>query len=239
MEESGAREGERLNKYIAESGVCSRRAADRLIEEGRAEIDGRRAVVGDRVLPGQTVKVDGKTVEPEEEDIILAFHKPRGLTCTSDPGDPDSVISYIGYPKRIYSVGRLDKDSEGLLLLTNNGDLANRIMRARYDHEKEYVVTVDRPVTDDFVRKMGAGVPLEEGLTRECSVCRTGEREFTIILQQGINRQVRRMCEYFGYDVTRLVRVRVVNILLGDMRSGKYRSITKAERAALFESLGL
>ena len=233
-------EGTRLNKFISEAGVASRRAADRMVEEGRITINGRVAVVGDKVFEGDEVAVDGKPVTREEEDIILAFNKPRGITCTSNPDDRDNVIDYIGYPKRIYSIGRLDKDSEGLLLMTNNGELANLVMRSRGEHEKEYIVTVDKPVTKEFIRGMSNGVPILDGrITKKCFVEQTGEREFRIILKQGLNRQIRRMCEYFGYDVRRLVRVRVMNIELGNLKTGRYRNITKAEREELYRELGL
>lgn len=233
-------EGIRLNKFISGAGVVSRRAADRLIGEGRVTINGRPAVLGDRVCEGDRVAVDGRDIEMEEEDIILAFNKPRGITCTSDPDDKDNVIDYIGYPKRIYSVGRLDKDSQGLLLMTNNGDLANRIMRSRGEHEKEYVVTVDRPVTKAFIRGMSGGVPILEGrVTKKCFVEMTGEYEFRIILKQGLNRQIRRMCDHFGYGVVKLVRVRVMNIELGKLKEGRYRNISKQERQELFRELGL
>ena len=233
-------EGTRLNKFISEAGVASRRAADRMVEEGRITINGRTAVLGDRVQDGDEVAVDGEVVTKEEEDIILVFHKPRGITCTSNPEDRDNVIDFIGYPKRIYSVGRLDKDSEGLLLMTNNGELANNIMRSRAEHEKEYIVTVDKPVTDDFVRGMSDGVPILDGrITKKCVVEKLDDRRFRIILRQGLNRQIRRMCEYFGYDVRRLVRVRVMNVELGDLKAGRYRDISKAERKELMRQLGM
>ena len=233
-------EGTRLNKYISEAGVASRRAADRMIEEGRVSINGRVAVVGDRVMDGDTVAVDGRPIQKEDEDIILAFNKPRGITCTSNPEDKDNVIDFIGYPKRIYSVGRLDKDSQGLLLMTNNGELANRIMRSRGEHEKEYIVTVDKPVTKQFIKGMSNGVPImEDRVTKKCFVEMTGEKEFRIILKQGLNRQIRRMCEYFGYDVVRLERIRVMNIELGKLKEGRYRNITRQERDELFSQLGL
>jgi len=220
--------------------VASRRAADKLIEEGRVTINGKPAVVGDRVYEDDIVAVDGKNITKEEEDIILAFNKPRGITCTSNPDDKDNVIDYIGYPKRIYSVGRLDKDSQGLLLMTNNGELANQIMRSRGEHEKEYLVTVDKPVTKAFIKGMSNGVPiLEDRITKKCFVEMTGEFEFRIILKQGLNRQIRRMCEYFGYDVVRLERIRVMNIKLGKLKEGRYRNITKQEREELFRELGL
>ncbi len=233
-------EGIRLNKFISESGVASRRAADRMIEDGRVSINGRVAVVGDKVTDEDVVKVDGETISRVEEDIIIAFNKPRGITCTADPNDPDNVIDFIGYPKRIYSVGRLDKYSQGLLLLTNNGDLAYRIMRSKGEHEKEYIVKVDRPVTESFLKGMSKGVPIEEDVvTKKCVVEKISDHEVRIILRQGLNRQIRRMCEYFGYRVERLKRVRVVNIELGDLEVGRYRNLTKAERKELFKRLGL
>ncbi len=233
-------DGVRLNKFISESGVASRRAADRLIEDGRVSINGRTAVLGDKVADDDVVEVDGKPISRVEEDIILAFNKPRGITCTADPNDPDNVIDFIGYPKRIYSVGRLDKYSQGLLLMTNNGELANRIMRSRGEHEKEYIVKVDRPVTESFLRGMSKGVPIDaDVVTKKCVVEKLSEHEFRIILRQGLNRQIRRMCEYFGYRVERLKRIRVVNIELGDLEVGEYRNLTKAERRELFRILEL
>ena len=233
-------EDTRLNKFISEAGVASRRAADRMIEEGRVTINGKPAVVGDRVYEDDVVAVDGKRIAKEEEDIILVFNKPPGVTCTSNPEDKDNVIDYIGYPKRIYSIGRLDKDSQGLLLMTNNGELANRIMHARGEHEKEYIVTVDRTVTKDFVKRMSEGVPIMDGkVTRRCFVEKIDDETFRIILKQGINRQIRRMCEYFGYGVVRLERVRVMNIRLGKLKEGRYRNISKEEREELFRQLGL
>lgn len=232
-------EGTRLNKYISEAGVASRRAADRLVEEGRVTINGRVAVLGDKVHEGDRVAVDGKEVRPKGRDIILAFNKPRGLTCTSNPDDPDNIIDFIGYPERIYSVGRLDKDSEGLLIMTNNGELANSIMRSRAEHEKEYIVRVDRKVTDEFVRGMSNGVPILGRVTKRCLVERTGDREFRIVLRQGLNRQIRRMCGHFGYTVLELKRVRIMNIELGNLGTGKYRDLTDSEREELFRELGL
>ncbi|MDR3282249.1 MAG: pseudouridine synthase [Candidatus Methanoplasma sp.] len=232
MEEN---DGVRLNKFLAEAGVASRRASDRLVEEGRVTIDGRKAVLGDKITPGSTVCVDGKEVRREEEVIILAFYKPAGVTCTSDPADKDNVIDYIGYHKRIFSIGRLDKDSEGLLLMTNDGGLADGVMRSRHEHEKEYVVSVDKPVTEQFLDGMRHGVRLPDGdVTKECVVEGLGPKEFRIVLKQGLNRQIRRMCDTFGYGVVALKRVRVMNILLGDMKEGRYRNITKAERSTLY-----
>ncbi|MCQ2078814.1 MAG: pseudouridine synthase [archaeon] len=232
-------DGVRLNKFIAEAGVASRRAADRLIDEGRVSINGKIAVLGDKVCPGDKVCVDGKRIQKDDGGVvILAFNKPRGLTCTADPGDKDNVIDFINYPRRIFTIGRLDKDSEGLLLLTNDGDLANKIMRSRYGHEKEYVVTVDKDITKDFIRGMSGGVPIDENVvTRRCKVSEVDPRTFRIILKQGLNRQIRRMCEYFGYNVVQLVRVRVMNIELGTLRAGRFRDITKKEREDLTAAL--
>lgn len=232
-------EGIRLNRFIASAGVSSRRGADALIAEGRVMIDGRKAVVGDVVIPDSVVCVDGKRIQAEEGSVIIAYNKPRGITCTSDPSDPDNIISAIGYPKRIYTIGRLDKDSEGLILLTNDGDLANRIMRARYDHEKEYVVSVDRVITDEFLSRMSKGVLLDGRPTRRCFTERIDDHTFCIILRQGIFRQIRRMCGGLGYTVVGLVRIRVVNIELGDLPSGKFRDVTGSERDELFKAIGL
>lgn len=224
-------QGIRINKFLSEAGVCSRREADRQIAEGNVTVDGRTAEVGTRVLSGQSVFFCGRPVQKEEEMILLAFHKPVGIVCTAEKREKNNVIDYIHYPKRIYPVGRLDKDSEGLLLLTNNGDIVNRMMRAGNMHEKEYIVTVNKPVTEAFLRGMAGGVPLVElgTMTRKCKVERVGKREFRIILTQGLNRQIRRMCEYFGYRVVKLVRVRIMNIELGNLESGKYREVTAGE----------
>jgi len=240
MEDANGKEGVRLNKFISEAGMASRRASDRMIDEGRVTIDGRKAVLGDKVFQDSIVCLDGKQISREEEDIILAFYKPVGITCTSNPDDKDNVISYIGYPKRIYSIGRLDKDSEGLLLLTNNGELANGIMRSRAEHEKEYIVKVNKDINIDFIKGMADGVSILDGkTTKECFVEQTGIREFRIILKQGLNRQIRRMCEYFGYEVVSLIRVRVMNITIKGLKKGGYRNISKIERDELYHQLGL
>ena len=234
-------DGMRLNKFVSESGVASRRAADRLVEEGRITINGRVAVLGDKVLEGDVVCVDGKEISRKTTDVVIAFNKPRGLTCTSSPDDPDNVIDFIGYPQRIYSIGRLDKDSEGLLLLTNNGELANAVMRSRGEHEKEYIVTVDHDITDAFVKRMSSGVEILGRTTKRCEVRKLSDRQFRIVLRQGLNRQIRRMCGTLGYTVVNLRRVRIMNIRLGDLPTGKYRDLTKEEyeelcRSALGES---
>ena len=227
----------RINKFLSEAGVCSRREADRQIEAGNVTIDGKIAQMGDRVSEGQQVCFQGVPVKKEEEMVLIALHKPAGIVCTAEKREKNNVIDYLNYPKRIYPVGRLDKDSEGLLLLTNNGDIVNKMMRSGNMHEKEYIVTVNRPVTDSFLHGMANGVPLVElnTTTRKCRVERTGKKQFRIVLTQGLNRQIRRMCEYFGYRVQKLVRVRIMNIKLGDLEPGKYRDVTPQEYKRLLE----
>lgn len=227
----------RINKFLSEAGICSRREADRQIEAGNVTIDGITAKMGDKVSDGQTVFFCGKSAVKEEEKILLVFYKPAGIVCTAEKREKNNVIDYIAYPKRIYPVGRLDKDSEGLLLLTNQGEIINKIMRSGNMHEKEYIVTVNRPVTENFLRGIAGGVPLVElgTTTRKCKVKQTGKYEFKIILTQGLNRQIRRMCEYFGYRVRKLVRTRIMNIELGDLKVGTYRSITDAEYKKLLQ----
>ncbi len=227
MEENGVR----INKFLSEAGVCSRREADRQVEQGNVTIDGKVAETGARVMTGQKVAFQGRIVSKEEEMILLAFHKPAGIVCTAEKREKDNVIDYLKYPKRIYPIGRLDKDSEGLLLLTNNGEIVNKIMRAGNRHEKEYIVTVNKPITDSFLHGMANGVPLVElnATTRKCTVERIAKKQFRIVLTQGLNRQIRRMCEYFGYRVEKLVRVRIMNIELGNLETGKYRDVTPKE----------
>jgi 23S rRNA pseudouridine2604 synthase len=224
-------EGIRINKFLSEAGVCSRREADRRIEAGEILIDGRVAVTGDKVMPGEHVFFQGREVTKEDEMILLAMNKPVGIVCTAEKREKNTVIDFLHYPKRVYPVGRLDKDSEGLLLLTNNGDIVNKMMRAGNHHEKEYIVTVNRPVSDSFLRGLAGGVPLVElgTTTRKCRVEKIAGRQFRIILTQGLNRQIRRMCEYFGYRVEKLVRVRIMNIELGDLKPGEYRMVTGEE----------
>ena len=219
----------RLNKYLSDAGVCSRREADRLVQDGRVMVDGKTAVLGMQIQEGQEILVNGKKVRREEKKVLLLFHKPRGIECTANPKIKKNVISYIDYPIRIYYIGRLDKDSEGFLLLTNQCELVNKMMRAGNCHEKEYLVTVDKPVTDDFIKKMSSGVPILGTVTRKCQVEKTGKKTFRIILTQGLNRQIRRMCEYLGYRVERLVRVRVMNLELGDLPVGQYREAAEKE----------
>lgn len=237
MEKQNTQEGIRINKYLSEAGVCSRREADRQIEAGNVTIDGVTAGMGDRVLPGQKVLFNGKKVSQEDEKILLVFHKPVGVVCTAEKREKNNIIDYINYPKRVYPVGRLDKDSEGLILLTNQGDLVNKIMRAGNRHEKEYLVDVNQDITPEFIAGMAGGVYLEEleVTTRKCLVQKVEKRRFRIVLTQGYNRQIRRMCEAFGYRVKRLKRVRIMNIKLGDLKVGTYREATPAEWEKLLE----
>ena len=228
----------RLNKFVADSGYCSRREADRLITEGRVQVDGRPGALGDRVLPGMRVTVDGQSLSGRGERVYIALNKPAGVVCTTDPREPMNVVDYLDYPIRIFPVGRLDKDSEGLLLMTSDGEIINRILRAAGGHEKEYEVEIDRPVTKEFVEKMSAGVPILDTVTLPCRVRRTGEKSFNIILVQGLNRQIRRMCEVLGCNVVRLRRIRIMNIRLGAMRPGQWRELSEEELSGLMEQLG-
>lgn len=229
----------RINKYLAEAGICSRREADRKIEASEVTIDGKIAQSGDKVMKGQVVCVNGIPVQKEEEMILLAMNKPVGIVCTAEKREKNNIIDYLNYPKRIYPVGRLDKDSEGLLLLTNNGDIVNKMMRAGNMHEKEYIVTVNKPISDSFIRGMAGGVLLVElnATTRKCHVKKLSNKTFKIVLTQGLNRQIRRMCEYFGYRVEKLVRVRIMNIELGDLKIGEYRAVTDEEYQKLLALL--
>ena len=238
---------ERLNKWLSRMGVCSRREADRLIQEGKVLIDGKVAQMGQRVEDGQKVICDGKPVGDTDggrgevkppRPVLLAVNKPRGIVCsTKQQRNEMTVTEYLNYPVRIYPVGRLDKESEGLLLLTNQGDLVNRIMKAGNYHEKEYCVTVNKPVTEAFIQGMSSGVPILGTVTRPCKVIKTGKNSFRIILTQGLNRQIRRMCEYFGYKVTTLKRVRIMNLHIDGLEAGKYREIRPEERKQLEEML--
>ncbi len=224
-------EGIRINRFLSEAGVCSRRAADRAIDSGQVRINGNPAQKGTRVRPGDRVEYQGRPVSREEEPILLLLHKPRGIVCTSDPSEPDNIINYLNYPKRVYTVGRLDKESEGLILLTNQGDLSNKMMRAGNFHEKVYVVTVDRPVDQEFLDRMAAGVYLPElqVKTRPCRIRQLDRYRFQIVLTQGYNRQIRRMCEVFGRKVERLVRVRFMNFTLKGLKPGAWRPATPEE----------
>lgn len=232
-------QGVRINKFLSEAGVCSRREADRQIELQNVTIDGRIAVAGDKVCDGQLVRFQGKVVSKEEEEILIAFHKPVGIVCTAEKREKNNVIDFINYPKRIYPIGRLDKDSQGLLLLTNNGDIVNKMMRSGNMHEKEYIVTVNKTISDSFINGMANGVPLVElnATTRKCKVEKLSNRRFRIVLTQGLNRQIRRMCEYFGYRVEKLERVRIMNVELGDLEVGKYRNLSKDEYDTLMKMI--
>lgn len=231
-------EDRRINKYLADSGYCSRREADRLIGEGLVTVNGLVARIGDRVQEGDLVAVRGRALRPRASRVYLAAYKPVGIVCTADPREPMNIVDYIGYPSRIYPIGRLDKDSEGLILLTSDGDIVNRILRAAGRHEKEYEVWIDRPVTEEFLRRMAGGVPVLGQITLPARVRRTGANSFRIVLVQGLNRQIRRMCEYLGCSVTRLKRLRVVNITLGRLRPGQWRLLTEAELKELKETVG-
>lgn len=222
-------EGVRINKFLADAGVCSRREADSYIEAGKVFIDGEKAAMGSRVLPGQKVVFNGQELKKEEDLVLLALNKPRGIVCTTDPRDPDNVVEFLNYGKRIYPIGRLDKDSEGLLLLTNDGDIVNKILRAGNYHEKEYIVRVNKMITKEFLQGMAGGVPILDTVTRPCKVEAIDKNSFKIILTQGINRQIRRMCEYFGYRVVYLQRVRIMNITLGHLKVGAFRKLAPAE----------
>lgn len=219
----------RINKYLSEAGYCSRRQADRLVEEGRVTIDGKIAQMGDKVTDDQKVMVGKQRVLREEPFIMIALNKPKGIVCTTAEVEKDNVVRFLNFKQRIYPVGRLDKDSEGLLLLTNQGELANELMKARNYHEKEYVVRVNKPLTKDFIKAMRSGVPILDTVTRPCKVRYVDKYTFEIILTQGLNRQIRRMCEYFGYRVVALKRIRIVNIELGKLKTGQWRYLTDNE----------
>ncbi len=236
----------RLNKYLSEHGVCSRREADRLIEAGRVTVDGRKAVTGMKILPLSVVCVDGKKLEEKDEMILIALNKPVGIECTAAKDVKNNIVDFVGLEKRVYPVGRLDKNSEGLILLTNNGDIVNKIMKASACHEKEYIVTVNRDITDDFIYKMSNGIHLRDTrngkvildeVTRKCKVYKINKRTFGIILTQGINRQIRRMCRELGCNVVALKRVRIMNIQLGDLKIGQYRNVTDDEYKELMREI--
>lgn len=220
----------RLNKFISETGFCSRRGADKLIEEGKVMLNGRVGVLGDKVAPHDEVRIGGEVIGAgKKPEIYVAFNKPVGITCTTERHIKGNIIDYINHPERIFPIGRLDKPSEGLIFLTSDGDIVNKILRAGNQHEKEYEVAVDRPITADFIRKMQNGVPILDTITRKCQVEPLGRHTFKIILTQGLNRQIRRMCTYLGYSVTRLKRVRIMNVTLDNLPVGKWRDLTPGE----------
>nr|WP_314497287.1 23S rRNA pseudouridine(2604) synthase RluF [uncultured Chryseobacterium sp.] len=220
----------RINKYLSEAGFCSRRAADKLLEEGRIKINGKVPELGTKVSDEDVVEVDGKPIrENEEEPVYIAFNKPVGIVCTTDTKrEIDNIIEYINHPKRIFPIGRLDKPSEGLILLTNDGDIVNKILRGKNNHEKEYLVRVDKPLNSKFLEKMRNGVPILDTVTKKCEVERIDDMTFRIVLTQGLNRQIRRMCEFLGYEVKKLKRIRIMNIKL-DIPLGKWRDLTSEE----------
>ena len=219
----------RLNKFISETGFCSRREADKLIEDGRVTIDGIKAVMGTKVSANANVKVDGKPLKKEEELVYIALNKPVGITCTTEKKVKGNIVDFVGHEKRIFPIGRLDKDSQGLILLTNDGDIVNKILRAGNNHEKEYIVTVNKPIDSKFVKDMSSGVRILGTVTKKCIVEKLNDRTFRIILTQGMNRQIRRMCEALGYTVTKLNRIRIMNIKLGDLKIGNWRDLTSDE----------
>lgn len=222
-------ETKRINKYLSETGYCSRRQADTLVSENRVTINGKPAEMGAQVSDQDVIEVDGKPIQKRKNDFVyLAFNKPVGIECTTNTKVKDNVVDYINYPERIFPIGRLDKDSEGLLLLTNDGDIVNKILRARNNHEKEYIVKVDKPVNDRFITRMSLGVPILDTMTKKCKVEKINAYTFKIVLTQGLNRQIRRMCEYLGYEVKALKRVRIINITL-DVPLGKYRKLSDKE----------
>ncbi len=226
--------GTRINKYLSEVGYCSRRAADKLLEQGRLTINGKKPELGTKIFPGDEIRVDGRLIEdPQEDHVYIALNKPVGIVCTTDTRvEKDNIIDFINHPKRIFPIGRLDKPSEGLIFLTSDGDIVNKILRARNNHEKEYIVTVNRPINDRFIQRMSNGIPILGTVTKKCHVEALGKNKFKIILTQGLNRQIRRMCEYLDYRVTKLQRVRIMNVVL-DMPVGKWRDLTEKEIAQI------
>lgn len=235
----------RLNKFLSEAGVCSRREADKLIESGRVFVDGKVALPGMKVEEDQQVRIGKKVIGGRKKKVVLAVNKPVGIVCTEDMREKKNIIRFLKYPTRVTYAGRLDKDSEGLLIMTNDGDLINGMMRARFEHEKEYKVTVDREITEEFIEKMSRGVRIVDKekaldtITRPCKVEKIGKYTFSIVLTQGLNRQIRRMCQALGYKVKRLVRVRIMNVELGSLKNGAYREITGEELKKLYQDVGL
>jgi len=221
----------RINKYLSEIGFCSRRAADKMIDAGRIEINGAVPEMGTKVTEDDEIKVDGKIVQNQNiKKVYIALNKPIGIVCTTDNEvEPDNIVDFVNYPTRIFPIGRLDKPSDGLILLTNDGDIVNKILRARNNHEKEYVVTVDRRITSEFINKMGNGIPILDTVTKKCDVKEMSSYKFKITLTQGLNRQIRRMCEFLDYRVIKLKRIRIMNVKLGDLRTGEWRDLTQEE----------
>ncbi|USK92186.1 23S rRNA pseudouridine(2604) synthase RluF [Rossellomorea marisflavi] len=227
----------RINKYISEAGKASRRGADRLIEDGRVTINGKRATIGDQVNPGDDVVVDGNPIRVARNNVYIALNKPVGITSTTEKGVKGNIVDLVNHPLRIFNIGRLDKDSEGLILMTNDGDIVNEILRSENQHEKEYIVSVDKPITPEFVKKMSEGVKILGTTTLPCKVEQLSKYDFQITLTQGLNRQIRRMCEVLGYNVYRLQRTRIMNIQLGKLPPGQWRDLSKKEKTQLFREL--
>lgn len=232
-------ESTRLNKFIAESGICSRRDADRFIEQGNVKINGKRANIGDQVYPGDIVHVNGNALEPMEKSqhIYIVLNKPPGVTSTTELSDRSNIVDFVNHSRRVFPIGRLDKDSQGLIFLTSDGDIVNKILRASNNHEKEYVVTVNKPMTDDFITGMSAGVPILGQRTKKCFIKKETPTIFRIVLVQGLNRQIRRMCEYFGYEVMKLERVRIMNITIKGLPQGDWRDLTPDELKGIFKMI--
>lgn len=227
-----------LNKFISSTGICSRREADRMIEAGRVQLNGTTAQKGNRVNPGDEVLLDGAPLKAKPKAVYLALHKPPGITCTTDRKDKDNIIDFLNYPERIFHIGRLDKASTGLIFLTNDGDIVNEILREQNEHEKEYIVTVNKPINASFVKRMSQGIPILGTVTKKCQVEKIGRQAFRIVLTQGLNRQIRRMCDYLGYDVVTLKRVRIMNVHLGKLKPGQWRYLTEGELQELRRHLG-
>lgn len=229
----------RLNKYISESGICSRRDADRFIEQGNVYVNGKRAQVGAQVVAGDTVKVNGQLIEPREADdfIFIALNKPVGIVSTTESSEKNNIVDFVGHSDRIFPIGRLDKDSQGLIFLTSNGDLVNKVLRAGNNHEKDYVVTVNKPITDSFIEGLAGGVPILGRMTKKCPVAKVAPTVFNITLVQGLNRQIRRMCEHFGYEVVKLERTRIMNVSLKGIPVGDWRDLTPKELSVLLKSI--
>lgn len=226
-----------LNKYISSTGICSRREADRWIAEGRVTINDLPTKLGNRVEESDVVKIDGKPLMQKPKTLYIALNKPVGIVCTTDKNEPKNIVDFIGHKERLFPIGRLDKPSEGLIFLTNDGDIVNKILRAGNNHEKEYIVSVDKKITDDFVRKMSNGIPILGTRTKKCKVEKINDRTFKIILVQGLNRQIRRMCEYLDYRVTKLKRIRIMNVKLGRLKIGEWRELTKEEMDIILEKV--
>jgi len=239
VNQSSPRDAVRLNKFISESGMCSRREADRFIEQGQVTLNGRPAVVGDKVGPSDEVRVNGRLVAAQNKDkfVFIALNKPVGIVSTTDSAEPKNIQKFVGHKERIFPIGRLDKDSQGLIFLTSNGDLVNKILRAGNRHEKEYVVTVHKPITADFIKGMANGVPILGTMTKRCKVQQLSSFVFRLTLVEGMNRQIRRMCEYFGYEVRKLERTRIMNVRLGALQVGQWRNLNAAELADIMAAI--